>query len=208
MSGRPVSKWRVLAAVFGLGLAADQVSKFLAVDRLTTAFSRAGASTIGEKIVAFWRLRSLEALEPGFYVYRPLWRMHYTENPNAAFGFLAFLPAGARYTVFVIISIAAVAFVLHYYRRVEERQRLLQVALALVLAGTVGNLVDRLARRYVIDFVDWYWWNRPDLLWPTFNVADSMLVVGIGAILLLPQRHTGIGPGGGAGNRRSGSGLL
>jgi signal peptidase II len=69
---------------------------------------------------------------------------------------------------------------------VEEAQRLLRVALSLVLAGAVGNFIDRLARGYVVDFVDWHWWNRPDLYWPTFNVADSMIVVGVGLLLLLP----------------------
>ena len=48
-----------------------------------------------------------------------------------------------------------------------------------MLAGAVGNFIDRLARRYVIDFIEWYWWNRPDIRWPTFNVADSLIVVGV-----------------------------
>jgi signal peptidase II len=42
------------------------------------------------------------------------------------------------------------------------------------------------ARGYVIDFVDWYWWNRPDLYWPTFNVADSLIVVGVAMLVLHP----------------------
>ncbi len=100
---------------------------------------------------------------------------------------MSFVPAEARYRLFLLISVLAVAFVIYYYRRLETRQRFLQIALAFVLAGTVGNLVDRLARRYVIDFIDWYWWNRPDLRWPTFNLADSLLVVGIGLLLVHPS---------------------
>ncbi len=84
------------------------------------------------------------------------------------------------------MSLGAVGFILHYYRRLTEEQRFLQVALALVLAGAVGNFIDRLARRYVIDFVEWYWWNRPDLRWPTFNVADSLIVVGVAMLILHP----------------------
>ncbi len=188
MSGRPFSKWKLLAMVFGLGLVVDQVTKFLAVDRLTVALSRVGAHTLGEKMAAFWRLRYLEPLatEP-YYVYRPLWRMNYVENPNAAFGFMAFVPADTRYRLFLVISVLAVGFVFYYYRKLEPGQRFLQIALAFVLAGTVGNLVDRLARRYVIDFIDWYWWNRPDLRWPTFNMADSLLVVGIALLLVHPS---------------------
>jgi signal peptidase II len=46
--------------------------------------------------------------------------------------------------------------------------------------------VDRVARGYVIDFVEWYWWNRPDIRWPTFNVADSLIVVGVAMLVVHP----------------------
>ncbi len=203
-------KWAVLAVVFPLGLVADQLTKFLAVDRLTHAFTRVGAHGLFEKLAAFWRLRYLEPLatEP-YYVFRPVWRMNYVENPAAAFGMFGFIPAQARYLVFLVISAAAVVFVIHYYRRLEERQRFLQVSLAFVPAGTVGNLVDRLARRYVIDFVEWHWWNRPDLRWPTFNVADSLLVVGIAMLLVhpSPRQASSRGAGQPPGNKRAASGV-
>jgi len=203
MSGRGPGKWPLLGALFALGIVADQVTKFLAVDRLTAAFRRAHAQGLVEKLQAFVRLRHLEpvATEP-FYVFRPLWRMLYVENPNAAFGFLAFLPADLRYRLFLVISALAVVFVVYYYRKLEPTQRFLQVALALVLAGTVGNLIDRLMRRYVIDFIDWYWWNRPDLRWPTFNLADSMLVVGIAMLLVHPAPRSGS-----TGNKRGAPGV-
>ena len=210
MSRVPFSKWKLLAALFGLGVLLDQVTKFLAVDRLTVAFSRAGAHTLGEKVAAFWRLKYLEPLatEP-YYVYRPLWRMNYVENPNAAFGFMSFVPAETRYQLFLVISVAAIGFVFYYYRKLEPGQRFLQISLAFVLAGTVGNLVDRLARRYVIDFIDWYWWNRPDLRWPTFNIADSLLVVGIALLLLHPSpgRAKAERIGGDPGKKRAASGV-
>ncbi len=187
---RWLTKLRLLAALFLLGLFADQATKFLAVDRLTQAFPRNGAQTLSQKVVAFWTLRHLErfATEP-WIVYRPLWRMNYVENPNAAFGLGAFLPPGPRHVAFVIFAFLAIGAVLWFYSRLGERQRLQQVTLALVLAGAVGNVVDRLVRRYVIDFVEWYWWNRPDLRWPTFNVADSMLTVGILLLILAPQQR-------------------
>ncbi len=192
MSAGRVGKWAVLAVVFPLALVVDQISKFLAVDRLTTAFARVGAHSLGEKLSAFWRLGHLEgfATEP-YVVYRPLWRMAYVENPAAAFGMFGFIPPQARYLVFLVVSVLAVVFVFYYYRKLADDQRFLQIALAFVLAGTVGNLVDRLARRYVIDFVEWYWWNRPDLRWPTFNVADSLLVVGIAMLLVHPSPGRG-----------------
>jgi signal peptidase II len=184
-----MTKWRLLVLVFGISIAADQVTKFLAVDRLTHAFEVAGAHTLAERASAFVRLEHLEryADEP-FYVFRPLWRMTYVENPAAAFGLFHGVPERLRYPLFVVVTIAAVVFVLGAYRKVGERHRWEQVALALILAGALGNFADRVARGYVIDFIDWYWWNRPDLRWPTFNVADSSLVVGVAMLLLQPKR--------------------
>jgi signal peptidase II len=208
MSGAPFGKWKLLAIVFAMGVLADQATKFLAVDRLTTAFERVDARTPGEKLEAFWRLKYLEPLaRPPYHVFRPCWRMNYVENPNAAFSIGSFVPANVRYPLFVVISILAIGFVGYYYRRLGARQRFPQVALAFVLAGTVGNLIDRMLRRYVIDFIEWYWWNRPDLRWPTFNIADSLLVVGIAMLLVHPTPRASSPGSRGAGNKRAVSGV-
>ena len=182
------AKWRLFAVILLVGLLADQATKFLAVDRLTTAFERAGARSTGEKLSAFWTLRHLEPLakEP-YVVYRPFWRMSYVENPNAAFGLGSFLAPGPRYALFLAFAAVALGAIVWFYRKLEPRQWLHQITLALVFTGAAGNVVDRLARRYVIDFIEWYWWNRPDLRWPTFNLADSYLSVGIVLLLFLPQ---------------------
>jgi signal peptidase II len=55
------------------------------------------------------------------------------------------------------------------------------VALALVFGGALGNLVDRLHLTYVIDFIDWH---VGDAHWPTFNVADAAITVGVGLLML------------------------
>lgn len=188
----PLSKWKLLAAIFAAGVALDQWSKFLAVDRLTDLFHRVGAESFGQRLVAFFTQRHLEGLATDpFYVFRPLWRMVYVENPNAAFGLGNVLPPGPRLAIYLVASSIAAGAVLYYFRKLRDDQRYFQVALALVLAGDLGNFIDRATRQYVIDFVDWYWWNRPDLRWPTFNVADSMLVIGVGLLLLKPFPVTG-----------------
>jgi signal peptidase II len=181
------SKWALLGALFVLLVLVDQWTKFLAVDRLTTVFHRGGEVGAIEKLKGFYRYRHLEPLatEP-HYVYAPLWRMNYVENPGAAWGLFRGFSPEFRNTFFTLVSIGAVAFILGYYRRLRADQRFLQLALAFVLAGAVGNFLDRLARHYVIDFVEWYWWNRPDLRWPTFNVADSLIVVGVAMLVVHP----------------------
>lgn len=184
---KPLSKWRLLGLLFALCLVADQWTKFLAVERLTVVFERGGDQGLAERLRGFYAYRHLEPLATDpYYVIRPLWRMNYVENPGAAWGMFRSLPPDVRNGFFTVISLGAVAFILHYFRRLRDDQRFLQVAFAFVLAGAVGNFVDRLARRYVIDFIEWYWWNRLDLRWPTFNIADSLIVVGVAMLVLHP----------------------
>jgi signal peptidase II len=181
-----MSKWWLLALILVTGLAADQGSKFLAADRLTTALTDVGPG-LGQRVRAYYALRHLErhATDP-YVVYEPLWRMRYVENPGAAWGVLGDLPVGVRTLFLGVLVMAATAFILRDLRRLEAGQRRRQVALSMFLTGAWGNLLDRLAHGYVVDFVDWHWWRRPDLYWPTFNVADSLLVVGVGLLLLVP----------------------
>jgi len=194
---RGPSKWALLALVFASMVVADQVTKYLAVERLTFAFERYGMAGAGARIEGFYRLHHLEGLarEP-YVVWKPVWRMSYAENPGAAWGLFRNMPAGFRNGFFLAISLAAVAYILWYYRKVRPEQRWMQVALALVLSGAVGNFVDRVARGYVVDFVAWHWWNRPDIYWPTFNLADSCIVVGVAMLMLHPAEKRGEAPGG------------
>jgi signal peptidase II len=180
-------KWALLAALFVSLVVLDQWTKFLAVERLTRVFERTPQLSLAERVRGFYAYQHLEPLatEP-YVVWRPVWRMNYVENPGAAWGLFRGLSDGFRNALFKVISLGAVAFILHYYRKLRADQRFLQFALSFVLAGAVGNFIDRIARGYVVDFVEWYWWNRPDIRWPTFNVADSLIVVGVAMLVLHP----------------------
>ena len=183
MSRRP-GKWTVLLVLFATLVVVDQVTKFLAVDRLTTAFERNGDVTLFQKVRGFYGYRHLEPNARAPYtVWAPMWRMTYVENPGAAWGLFRGLSERTRNGFFTAISLAAVVLILGYYRKLRYDQWYYQVALSLLLAGAVGNFVDRLARRYVIDFIDWYAGNWH---WPTFNVADSLIVVGVALLVLRP----------------------
>ncbi len=181
------SKWALLVVLFVVLVVADQWTKFLAVERLTTVFRDTADTGLLARIDGFYHHQHLEhlATDP-YYVWRPVWRMNYVENPGAAWGLFRSFSPGFRNLFFTLVSLGAVGFILHYYRKLADDQRFLQVALAFVLAGAIGNFLDRLARRYVIDFIEWYWWNRPDLRWPTFNLADSLIVVGVAMLVLHP----------------------
>jgi signal peptidase II len=99
-------------------------------------------------------------------------------NKGAAFSFLAEQAGWQRY-FFTGISIAATLFILYLLRRHAGR-RLFCWALALILGGAIGNLIDRIMYGHVIDFLDFHVLNWH---WPAFNVADSAIC--IGAILFV-----------------------
>jgi signal peptidase II len=181
-----MGKWRLFLLIVLTGLVADQVTKFLAVDRLTTALQRTDGS-LAARVSGFYTFRHLESwsTEP-HVVWKPMWRMRYAENPGAAWGLFRDLSLDARNGIFSLTLLGAVAFILFYFRKLSPGQRLAQVALSMVFSGAIGNFIDRVARGYVVDFIDWHWWNRPDLYFPTFNVADSMITVGVILLVLLP----------------------
>ncbi|HEV7617731.1 MAG TPA: signal peptidase II [Burkholderiaceae bacterium] len=99
-------------------------------------------------------------------------------NKGAAFSFLAEQAGWQRY-FFTGISIAATLFILYLLKRHAGR-RLFCWALALILGGAIGNLIDRIIYGHVIDFLDFHVLNWH---WPAFNVADSAIC--IGAILFV-----------------------
>ncbi len=96
-----------------------------------------------------------------------VFHLTYIQNTGAAFGVLK------GFNMFLIIfSIAVLAAIFYYYKKIAEKDRPVQVLAALVLGGIIGNLIDRIRFGYVIDFLDFR-------IWPAFNVADSCITVGV-----------------------------
>jgi signal peptidase II len=95
-------------------------------------------------------------------------------NKGAAFSFLATESGWQRY-FFTIIGVAAALFIVYLLRK-HPGQRLFCWALALILGGAIGNVIDRIAYGHVIDFLDVHvgGWH-----WPAFNVADSAITLGV-----------------------------
>jgi signal peptidase II len=99
-------------------------------------------------------------------------------NPGAAFSFLAD-QAGWQRWFFTVLGLGAAVFML-WMMHTNRTQRRLLLALALILSGALGNVIDRIAYGHVIDFLLFYWQNW---YYPAFNVADSCIT--LGAILLI-----------------------
>jgi signal peptidase II len=111
----------------------------------------------------------------------PFFNLFLTYNTGAAFSFLRDAGGWPRW-LFATLSIGVGVFIVVWLRRIPRDQQWLACALALVLGGAAGNLVDRLLRidGGVVDFIDIYYgtWH-----WPAFNVADS--AISIGAVMLV-----------------------
>ena len=106
----------------------------------------------------------------------------YLRNPGAAFGMLHYQTA-----FFIAITLVVAVLILYYYRMLSEDYRWLRLGLSLQLGGALGNLIDRVAGGYVIDFLDFTIWP------PVFNIADSAIVVGIGFFLVAFWRDIDFG---------------
>jgi signal peptidase II len=137
-------------------LVLDQTSKILVAEHLSYA-------------------DRVEMIEGFFY-------LTHVRNPGAAFGLFNEGPAAIRLTFFITVSLVAIGIVLSFFRKLAPGDRLSALALGCILGGAVGNLVDRVWRGEVVDFLHFRLWGGYS--WPDFNFADSFIVVGVGLLIL------------------------
>jgi signal peptidase II len=110
----------------------------------------------------------------------PFFNLTYVHNTGAAFSFLSEAGGWQRW-LFAGLAVVMSSAIGIWLSRLQKHETLMALALSLVLGGAIGNLIDRIAYGYVIDFLDVYYqtWH-----WPAFNVADSAICVGVGLMLL------------------------
>lgn len=109
----------------------------------------------------------------------------YTLNPGAAFSLFANMPAIFREAFFIGLSAAAVVVMTVVIAR-RSTTTSTAFACALVLAGTIGNLIDRMVRGRVIDFI---YFHHEAFRYPVFNLADAAITAGVAMILLFSWLH-------------------
>jgi signal peptidase II len=106
----------------------------------------------------------------------------HVRNPGAAFGLFGDAPVAIRLTMFIGITLVAIAMIVSFYRKLAPGDRFSALSLGLILGGAVGNLVDRVFRGEVVDFLNFRLWGGYQ--WPDFNLADSFIVVGVAFLVI------------------------
>jgi len=127
--------------------------------------------------ISKWVVLSHVQLGEVIYV-APFWNWVLTFNPGAAFSFLADQPGWQRW-FFTVLALAVSVWIALEIRK-HPGQKLLSLALALVMGGALGNVIDRVRFGAVVDFIQWH---AAGYFWPAFNVADSAITGG--AVLLI-----------------------
>lgn len=120
----------------------------------------------------------------------------HVRNPGAAFSLFSTMDPTIRMTFFLIVALIAMAIVISFYRKLLDSDRLSALALGLILGGALGNLIDRVTRGEVVDFLRFHLWSGYS--WPDFNLADSFIVVGACVLMLELLASEGEGRGGDA----------
>lgn len=120
-----------------------------------------------------------------------LFNLTYIRNTGAAFGIFAGENLPLRRALLIGFSVVAIGFVVVLLKRLPGMEKGLIVALTFILAGAIGNLIDRLMYGEVIDFLDFYWSKYH---WPAFNFADSFITLGVLATLYRLIRTKGQDP--------------
>ena len=170
-------KWTIFAIVSVISLVADQVTKIWARGALPTQPD--GCSVPYDMIERKCYGLPVTVIE-GF------WEWRLSMNPGSAFGLFGGLGPSFTRVFLSIIGVAAVIGMVWMLKKARPDQRILHWALAFVAGGAVGNLIDRIYYSVVTDFVLWKYKTHE---WPVFNIADVVLVIGVGLMFIDIQKE-------------------
>ncbi|NIM15385.1 MAG: signal peptidase II [Candidatus Aminicenantes bacterium] len=114
------------------------------------------------------------------HVIKNFFLIRYVENKGAVWGIFSQSSNTIIPKLITIFSLAALVIVIYFFLKLESKCAFELTSLSFIIGGAVGNLIDRLKQGYVVDFLEVYVKN---FRWPTFNVADSFISIGV--ILLI-----------------------
>jgi signal peptidase II len=174
------TKWIWLVALAGLVVVSDQIAKSAVKGSLARPVEGLYPPPCDPegKLEQRTRYRAL----PAVTVIDGYFHLRYVENCGGAFGFLSSRSEKYRRPFFYVTSLLATVFLIYLFVRIGPREKILMVAFAVILGGAIGNVIDRFTMGYVVDFVEWH--IRDRARWPTFNIADVGITVGLVLIIL------------------------
>ncbi len=111
-------------------------------------------------------------------IIRGYFEIGYAENTGAVFGMFR-----GQNRIFIIVSFAAIGFIMLYYRQFRGNIWM-RISLGLLMGGALGNLIDRVIFHYVTDFIRVRWWLMHLRWWPAFNIADAAVCVGAAMLIV------------------------
>jgi signal peptidase II len=133
---------------------------------------------IFDQVTKYIASTSLEMYQP--IAVMPMFNWTLMHNTGAAFSFLASEGGWQRWFFAVVAIVVSVVIVL-WIKRLEQHEKWQAIALALILGGAIGNVIDRIWLGYVVDFIDVYYEH---MHWPAFNIADSAISIGVVMIII------------------------
>ncbi|OWU99161.1 signal peptidase II [Fibrobacter sp. UWR2] len=162
------NKWPFHIGVIVFSIVADQLTKLWALARFTNETGAPNHDIIN--------------------VIGELVRFQLVFNKGAAFSSRPqdLMPFLSPTVFFILISIVACVVMFFFYRNIDKRDWMSRLGVVMILGGAVGNFIDRMRLKMVVDFIDC---DLPDFImtrFPTFNVADSFVTVGVAIIILSP----------------------
>ena len=135
-------------------------------------YSAALAVVFLDQLIKFLVRQNIQ-LGQSIPIIKNVFHLTYVANTGSAFGLFKGLNI-----FFVLFSIIVIIGIFYYLKKIIKEDKKLQLAVGLLLGGTIGNLVDRLAFGAVIDFLDFR-------IWPVFNIADTAVTVSIILLIFL-----------------------
>ena len=133
---------------------------------------------IADQLTKYIASTSLEMHTP--VAVMPMFNWTLMHNTGAAFSFLADAGGWQRW-FFAIIAVVVSVVIFLWIKRLEQHEKWQAIALALILGGAIGNVIDRIWLGYVVDFIQVYY---QQWYWPAFNIADSAISIGVAMIII------------------------
>ncbi|NMM61405.1 signal peptidase II [Clostridium sp. P21] len=123
-----------------------------------------------DRITKLWALKELSQTS-GVVIIKDFFGFFYLENRGAAFGILQ-----NKVMLLSIVTSIVMLSIIYYIVKYKPTSKILRISLALIISGAVGNLIDRIFYKYVVDFITVHY--KDIYYFPTFNIADTLVVLG------------------------------